>query len=247
MNVIQKIRSNFSKGVYSAKNKISFSHAIHNSKLARKIFPKNNSIYVTIIRDPVKQFLSSLNYDPPRTKIKELYFKSFYNKTFTNQTINFDLSEACFTRNLMSYDLGLVECDGYYEGSKKQLLKDFQQDFDLVLLAEYFNEGMVLLKKFLNLSYDDIVCLSVNEGTASPTQEQRLMAQEIIPKEKIGAIVKRRSWNSQKFKQEISKSMHIWANKKKFFPKSSLQSLQISKKFAAKNEKTLLDVNRNKY
>ncbi|RNA39075.1 galactosylceramide sulfotransferase-like [Brachionus plicatilis] len=183
MSVIQRLRGNHTKNVYTAKNKIFFGHTIHNSKLVRKIFPKNNSIYITIIRDPVKQFLSSLNYNPIKAKMKELHFRSIYNKTLTVQTNFTNYSKVCFTRNLMSYDLGLVKCGDYYKGSKKQLLKEFQQDFDLVLLTEYFNEGMVLLKKFLNLSFQDIVCLTVNEGTFAPIEQQRLLAQEIIPKQ----------------------------------------------------------------
>ncbi|RNA26137.1 galactose-3-O-sulfotransferase 2-like [Brachionus plicatilis] len=183
-------------------------HFIHNSTLVRPFFPKNKSIYITIIRNPVEQILSRWNYNPEQRDLIDNFFRLFYNKTNNSNSSNFSFTRKevnyfkCLTRNLMSYYLGIVGCGGIYTGSKGHLLKKFQQDFDLVLLTEYFSEGMILLKKLLNLSYEDIVCLSVNEGLKEPSKSQRELAEEIIPRESNADYILYNYY--KKFYQDIS-------------------------------------------
>ncbi|RMZ93258.1 hypothetical protein BpHYR1_006408, partial [Brachionus plicatilis] len=75
MKNIENLKFSHSKFKNSPGNKIFYSHVIHSPYLARKFFPKNNSIYVTIIRDPVKQYMSYLNYNPNNKDRKELIFR----------------------------------------------------------------------------------------------------------------------------------------------------------------------------
>ncbi|RNA07016.1 galactosylceramide sulfotransferase-like [Brachionus plicatilis] len=110
-------------------NKIFFFHGRHDPKVAEKVFPRNHSLYITI---------------------------------------------------LLSFELGYVECGEAYKGSEQSLLERFKNDFDFVFLTEYFNEGLILLKKLLNLSYDDIVCLVLNQGSKEVDPVDRHWAHKII-------------------------------------------------------------------
>ncbi|CAF0802503.1 unnamed protein product [Brachionus calyciflorus] len=163
------------------KNKIFFIHGRHDKQVAELAFPRNNSFYMTILRNPVDQLVSSINYFPSLKNASELLINNIENETFV-QELGKDDRIYCLLRNSASYELGLVDCGEPYKGSKENLIERFKQDFDFVILTEYFNEGLILLKSLLNLSYRDIVCLSVNQGTKKKETKDRQWAESIIKK-----------------------------------------------------------------
>lgn len=161
--------------------KIFTKHTIHNPNLSNSVFSKKNSIYITILRNPVSQFLSGLNYYPDEISNFPNFFKNYQKNMLKSYPKKSKYN--CWTRNLMSYDLGIVTCGGKFEVSKRQLLEKVYKDFDIVLLTEYFNEGMILLKKTFGLQYEDVVSFKINEGFRSPTEKQRNLVEKIIRKE----------------------------------------------------------------
>lgn len=162
-------------------NKIYFFHGRHNVRIAEEIFPRNRSLYMTILRNPADQLLSSINYFSRLKKEKENIMKNIENES-AMKSLGKKAEIFCLLKNSASYDLGYVECAESYKNSAENLIERFKKDFDLVILTEYFNEGLILLKNILNLSYKDIVCLSVNQGTKRPEPADRLWAESVANK-----------------------------------------------------------------
>lgn len=129
-----------------------------------KLLPPN-AVYITILRDPADLFESSFHYyhravpftwqiggedklapflDSPQTFFNPDAFNSFYLK------------------NLLFFDLGF---DNNLEADDPRVMRDIQKlskHLDLVLIAEYFEESLILLKDMLCWSMDDILYFKLN-------------------------------------------------------------------------------------
>lgn len=117
-----------------------------------------DTIYVTILRDPIALFESMYSY---------FDLKSFYKfdfKQFDSPSLN-DLpsfSKRFANRigpNQMLFDLGF---DGNRSTNLKPYLDYLNSVFDLVMIEEHIDESLVLLKNLLCWSLDDVVAFRVN-------------------------------------------------------------------------------------
>ena len=162
------------------KAKIFFNHIIHNRNRAENLFFRNASLYLTIIRNPIDQFISQINYRNDLYTQKKIIFANIHNENFIKINSHNKSQNLCNLRNSFSYDLGYVKCGDSYKGSKQELLKRVQRDFDLVLVSEYFEEGLILLKMLLNLEFEDIVCLEVNKGVRKSDRKEFDFVKTII-------------------------------------------------------------------
>jgi len=133
---------------------------------------EDNTKYITILRNPVTQFESSffyfefdrilrLNHNPnPVRTFMEYPDEYMYNITLV-------LNDLPDTINLiqsgMFYDLGQdfldVEDDEVIQRNIEQLEKEFQ----LVMIMEYFDESLVLLKLEMCWQFDDILYIKQNQ------------------------------------------------------------------------------------
>ncbi|KAK3736171.1 hypothetical protein RRG08_006209 [Elysia crispata] len=152
------------------------SHVLYEEEEINKYFPKS-AFRVAIIREPMKQALSALTYYTVTWAVKEL--KGGYDKHKTDPITGFlkhpeDFSggKKCpsplsFVSNRMSYDLGLEVSNAEEmeeNGTKIQtFLKKLETEFNLVLISDYFESSMILLKRSLNWSMKDIIYIKVNE------------------------------------------------------------------------------------
>lgn len=134
-----------------------------------KLLPPD-AAYITILRDPVDLFESSFHYyhravpltwrisgenklaeflDSPQTFYKPGAFNSFYLK------------------NLLFFDFGL---DNNLEADDPRVMKDIHnlsKHLDLVLIAEYFEESLILLKDTLCWTMEDILYFKLNVRKSS--------------------------------------------------------------------------------
>lgn len=131
------------------------------------LFPKDASKYVTIVRNPVKQFESVFNYmgigrifgfgnDPNES------LKAFLKKGIEYKDIK-KTSASRLARNPQSFDLGL----DYKFYQDAQAVKDYieflDKEFDLVMVSDYFDESAVLLKRLLCWEFEDVLYMKSNE------------------------------------------------------------------------------------
>ena len=144
------------------------SHTRFNKKPMNWLFPPESSKYVTILRNPVDQFESAFNYfklgkfvgsgvDPVDTLKKFLESPlSFYNKSF-NPIFR------SLARNPMMFDLGLSK--KYFQNSTavNEYIRFLDKEFDLIMIMDYFDESVVLMKRLLCWEIDDILYVKLNE------------------------------------------------------------------------------------
>ncbi|GFO13235.1 galactose-3-o-sulfotransferase 3 [Plakobranchus ocellatus] len=152
------------------------SHVIYNEKEIGKFFP--DSVFrVAIIREPMNQALSALQYytrNWPSTQLKRglrKYPKDPNNgflrhpEHFYNPANNWGPAGS-YINNRMSIDLGFDQKN--FDASKrnqtkiKSFLKRLDNEFDMVLICDMFDESMVLLRRYLKWPMKDIIYIKVN-------------------------------------------------------------------------------------
>ena len=185
-------------------------HVVYNEAEIAKYFP-DSAVRVVILREPMKQALSALVYYS--TRYRTPFLKKALEK-YPNDPINGYLRHpedfyepdkywgpmTSFINNRMSLDLGF---DPYqFELSKhnttkiETFLKTVEKEFDLVLISDYFEESMVLLRRKLRWSMKDIIYLKVN------TAKQQRIPPPLKRKPKISSKVAQifRQWDKIDFK-----------------------------------------------
>jgi len=119
----------------------------------------DGTVYITMLRDPVDVFESLWNYSGMR---------SFYHMDLEKFAISPKiglLARRAFGllgRNQMLYDMGLSDRAMDMPDVVERKIEKADQDFDLVLIAERFQESMILMKEELCWDISDVVNLKLN-------------------------------------------------------------------------------------
>ena len=126
-----------------------------------------NATKITILREPLSQLVSAFQYFGPRIFSvnglpNEQSFEKFIYATAPSS------GKAAIrenTHNPMAFDLGL---SAMYNYKSEEELADWLVDYyDLVMITEYFDESLILLKDLLSLEFSDIAYLKSNENSNS--------------------------------------------------------------------------------
>ncbi|CAM5169931.1 unnamed protein product [Eretmochelys imbricata] len=131
----------------------------------RQVMPPD-SLYLTILRDPVRTFQSVFAYY--RSTVPA--FRPLANHTqplaaFLQAPAQYyDLADTGngLARNPMAFDLGL-EAGGDEGGSRwDRELEQLNRTFHLVLIAEHFDESLLLARELLGLRLEELVYVQLN-------------------------------------------------------------------------------------
>ncbi|XP_037263133.1 galactose-3-O-sulfotransferase 2-like [Falco rusticolus] len=126
----------------------------------------SSAVYFSILRNPVQLMESSFVYYKGASAFSRVHsleeFLSqphhYYNPTKT---------DSHYARNLMTFDFGFNP-NGEVSAERVQLMiKAIEASFDLVLITEYFDESMVLLKEMLCWDLDSVVFFPLNSRDSS--------------------------------------------------------------------------------
>ena len=135
------------------------SHTVFNKKPMNWLFPREISKYVTIIRNPVDNFESLFNYYHMGTSLglgddPVVSLEKFLERP-SSAIIN--------ARNPMMFDLGLNQ--KYFQSytAVTKYINFLNKEFDLVMIMDYFDESLILLKRLMCWEIDDIIHVKVNE------------------------------------------------------------------------------------
>ncbi|XP_033101750.1 galactose-3-O-sulfotransferase 4-like [Anneissia japonica] len=137
----------------------------HHSRFSSQVLEvmPQNAVYVSILREPVVVFESAFTYfkmdgragmpgDPAAMSKFLQRPKYFYNK----------MRSKVHARNVMLYDFGFPEEDFDDESLINKAIKLIDKQFDLVVIAEYFDESLILLKELLCFPLEDIAFFKQN-------------------------------------------------------------------------------------
>ncbi|XP_029469561.1 galactose-3-O-sulfotransferase 3 [Rhinatrema bivittatum] len=149
---------------YTLPSSIVASHMRLNIPELRRLMP-NGTIYVTILREPAAMFESLFSYYNQYC----LSFKRVPNASMdtflSNPLMYYQPQEkfSIYAHNTLVYDLGgdndhATEDEGYMS----DFIQEMESFFSLVMIAEYFDESLVLLKRLLSWDLEDIVYVKLN-------------------------------------------------------------------------------------
>lgn len=160
-----RIAYNATKGLYNI-----ICHHTRFDDTISSVVP-NDTVYITILRNPVENFESLFYYDhygaalgiqPKRgEKALDLFLdnpRKYYNNSAGKVSVSL--------KNPMLYDLGLEPKEMESMRTIQEKIKNIENTFNLVLLIEYFDESLVLMKHILNWDYDDLVYVSLNSRSS---------------------------------------------------------------------------------
>ncbi|ESO96957.1 hypothetical protein LOTGIDRAFT_74753, partial [Lottia gigantea] len=135
-------------------------HAVYIRQNMAPLFPKD-TVYVGIVRQPFNQFVSAFVYYRDKYKLK--YLKRIQGdnpiRTYLNNPSKYESKSPGFsyTNNRMAYDFGYPPSDFQNISKFKEYLVQLESEVHFVLVVEYFTESLILLKRFLNWSFQDIL------------------------------------------------------------------------------------------
>lgn len=167
-----------------------------------KLLPPD-AVYITILRNPADLFESSFHYyhkTVPFTwrmngenKLAE-FLKSprgFYSP---------DAYNSFYLKNLLFFDFGF---DNNLEADDPRVMmhiNNLSKRFDLVLLAEYFEESLILLKDSLCWTWEDILYFKLNARKSSSVSQ-------LTPELRVKAL----EWNGADWKLYQHFTAIFWA------------------------------------
>ena len=159
--------------VQSDTAKIFSTHIRFNKGPINSVFPKTKAKYITILRNPIDRFKSAwLFYHAilKQTRIKnEVAINAFLKSPNALQEIRKRLQKTSVYRvfnhisNSNLFDMGLEQDDCRNMTLVKSYIEKMDREFDLVMITDYFDESLILLKRLLCWEFEDIVYFKLRE------------------------------------------------------------------------------------
>ena len=163
------------------------SHARYNKKEMDMVI--SHPRYITVIRNPVKQLESAYSYYSMAKHIGIETDGDHELQAFLQNPVDYffyhkyDMKVQSWNGQI--FDLGLEHEDHLNQTRVQKKIRQIDQEFDLVMINEYFDESLVLLRKHLCWEWNDIVYISKGVRKTS-------LRHEITPE--LAAKIKK--WNS---------------------------------------------------
>ncbi|XP_008175659.4 galactose-3-O-sulfotransferase 2 [Chrysemys picta bellii] len=137
-------------------------HMRFNLPEVRKVMP-NTTTYFSILRNPVSLMESSYAYNkfftPAFRRSKDV--NEFMASPWTYYNMS-EYTNNVHARNYMWFDFGYDNNAMDTEDYVQRVIAEIEQAFQLMLLTDYFDESMVLLKDTLGWELDDVVYFKLN-------------------------------------------------------------------------------------
>uniref|UniRef100_A0A6I8NHP5 Galactose-3-O-sulfotransferase 2 n=1 Tax=Ornithorhynchus anatinus TaxID=9258 RepID=A0A6I8NHP5_ORNAN len=155
-------------------------HLRFNWPEVQKVMP-HHTIYFSIIRNPISHLESSFVYYkhvvPAFENLKTLNDflaspLSYYNESLAIRN--------AYAKNNMWFDFGYDNNANDTEGYIRSKIEEIEERFQLILIADYFDESMVLLKNTLCWDLDDVVYFKLNSRSQDSIQTLSRESQERV-------------------------------------------------------------------
>uniref|UniRef100_A0A8C5PE84 Galactose-3-O-sulfotransferase 2 n=1 Tax=Leptobrachium leishanense TaxID=445787 RepID=A0A8C5PE84_9ANUR len=178
-----------------------------------KVMP-NDTFYFTILRNPISLMESSYSY----YKSMDIFRKSKTLEDFLNKTTMFYnrfSKNSNYAKNFMAFDLGF-DHNGRVSAKKLKLMcQTVEVTFNLVLISEYFDESLILLKNALCWTIDDVLSIPLNSRS---NETKRTISEE--SKNKI------KNWNSLDWELYVYFNKSFWNQVEEFGRKQMEQEVE---------------------
>ncbi|XP_069830351.1 galactose-3-O-sulfotransferase 2-like [Dendropsophus ebraccatus] len=168
-----------------------------------KVMP-SDTFYFTILRNPETLMESSFAYNRRSSSFNSsTSLEDFLNNT--SRLYRSHESDSAYAKNLMTFDLGFNHNGPESLEHSNLLCNVVDAMFDLVLMTEYFDESLVLLRHALCWTFDDVLSFPLN---IRKTTSRHVLSVET--KEKI------RTWNQLDWQLYVYFNNSFWNRVDKF-------------------------------
>ncbi|XP_047736539.1 galactose-3-O-sulfotransferase 3-like [Hyalella azteca] len=131
----------------------------------KRIMP-NDTIFITIVREPSEQFISLFDYTN---------MEAFHKMNLTTYVKTVHANDARMSGyigyNQMTWDLGLPAGQFQNMTAVQELVDEADKLFDLVMVTERMPESLMLLRRLLCCELDDLFVLQVNARKPKTNKE----------------------------------------------------------------------------
>ena len=142
-------------------------HIIFNKPVLGRYFP-SDSKYIAILREPFEQMVSAFLYYKvvyPQPYITQIPGKNPIS-TYLKDPWKYEPDNLLdsFTYNRMSLDLGYNPRNirNASATAAAEFIKQLEREFDLIMIVEYFDESVVLLRRLLGWELKNMLYVSAN-------------------------------------------------------------------------------------
>ncbi|XP_067687368.1 galactosylceramide sulfotransferase-like [Haliotis asinina] len=144
---------------------ILWNHVTYNHNAFRDVMPKETR-YISILREPFDQFVSAFEYYVLVGRRRNVTLQQHSNPLAAYLDNEKPASlRVNRIRNSQSNDMGFEFPALTNRTAAMTYISQIENDFDLVMLMEYFDESLVLLKRILCWSLKDILYFLHNKNT----------------------------------------------------------------------------------
>lgn len=141
------------------------SHLVFNEDIIRRRLHLD-TIYIGVVRHPLDRFVSAFSYYKSRYRVpylvsipgKDPIATYLQNPALWENTGDY----VSLTRNRMSFDFGMELSDMKNPAAVEKYVDYLQSVFHLVLVSERFDESMILMRRRLGWSLNDMIYRNVN-------------------------------------------------------------------------------------
>lgn len=143
-------------------------HARYNRREMDLAVP--NATYITILRKPEDQLESAYGYFEMHRGMNISDVSNSFNIFIENANLFYRKKNYTHweqSRNGMIFDLGLEHSDDEMEDKIKDKILQIDREFDLVMIQEYYDESLILLKKLLCWDFENILYLPLGVRSQS--------------------------------------------------------------------------------
>ncbi|XP_029200479.2 galactose-3-O-sulfotransferase 2-like isoform X1 [Acropora millepora] len=171
-------------------------HARYNKEPMHWLFPKETTRYVTILREPREHFECIFNFFKLQRYFDDLRNFSnplevfLHNPEFHLAKLHVNVTGPLnLLKNPMLFELGLDTEHQKEFAVVRNYIRFLQQEFDLVMLMEYFDESLVLLKRRFCWTIKDILYFKLNERRNKDKQNISKYSKERIQEWNFGDVL----------------------------------------------------------
>lgn len=149
-------------------------HVVYNKDAFDSVMPKN-SVYVAILREPKSHFISAASYygfipflrkvNPQFGNVSAGAILDTFLRQFAMDRNN-SQRRLAYVNNRQSFDFGIPSSLFRNKFFINKYIEKLDSEFPLVMLMEYFDESLVLMKRYLCWDFEEIIYvpLNINKG-----------------------------------------------------------------------------------
>ena len=164
LNIISSSDSIKDKYIHPRLNQsfdIMTSHMIYD-RSAITTYLNKDTVYIGILRDPFQQFKSSINYMQPKYVYKlskESPVQEYLKDPMKHEKANTRGPRFSWINNRQAVEFGFPDevIMSKNRSAIDRYIQKLDKEFHLVLIAEYFDESIILMRRMLNWSMEDVL------------------------------------------------------------------------------------------